>query len=323
MRHPGPRAFLDRAESWLLRCEAENNLVLGVAGSLARAEAVSSRGPVPPSSLAKPISASSPGPVPPGEPGSASAPSEPGSASSSCFLTIERGNDIVGCAFRTPPYKVALTSIPLDAIPLLARSIADTYETIPAVLGPSVVACAFGEAWSDIKGVRAVPGARQRIHVLERVTAPSRQTPGTMRLARRADLPLVARWIESFVRETGLREAGDPRAQADRLTGGDRGNPLLALWEDRTPVSMAGFPARTRHGVRIGYVYTPDRHRRRGYATALVTQVSRHVLESGFSHCVLYTDLANPTANRIYRRIGYRPVQDVIDIEFTVPDKRS
>ncbi len=308
MRHPGPRAFLDRAEPWLLRREAENNLVLGVAGSLTRAAAVSSRGPLPPSSrdLVSP-----------------SAPGEPGSASSPCFVTIERGSDIVGCAFRTPPYKVALTRIPLDAISLMARSIADTYETIPAVLGPTAVARAFGEAWSDIKGVRAVPGARQRIHVLEHVAAPSRPTPGTMRLARRADLRLVTRWIGSFVRETGLREAGDPQTQADRLTGGDRGNPLLALWEDRTPVSMAGFPARTRHGVRIGYVYTPERHRRRGYATALVTQVSRHVLELGFSHCVLYTDLANPTANRIYRRIGYRPVQDVMDIEFGAPVTRS
>ena len=94
------------------------------------------------------------------------------------------------------------------------------------------------------------------------------------------------------------------------------GDPLLALWVDGAPVSMAGFPARTRHGVRIGYVYTPPRHRRSGYATALVSQVSRQVLESGFRHCVLYTDLANRTSNSIYRRIGYRPVQDVMDVVF-------
>lgn len=299
MRHATSRAFLDRAEPWLLLREAENNLVLGVAGSLARAAASSSLGPPP------------------------SAPGEPDSASSPYFATIERSHAIVGCAFRTPPYKVALTRMPLPAVPLLARSIADAYETIPAVLGPGAVARAFGEAWSDIKGVRAALGARQRIHALKRVAAPPRLAPGNMRLAGRADLPLVARWLGSFVRETGLREAGDPRAQADRLTGGGRGKPLLALWEDRTPVSMVGFPARTRHGVRIGYVYTPEQHRRRGYATALVAHVSRHVLELGFSHCVLYTDLANPAANRIYRRVGYRPVQDVVDIKFGAPGETA
>ena len=79
---------------------------------------------------------------------------------------------------------------------------------------------------------------------------------------------------------------------------------------------MAAFSARTRNTVRVGYVYTPAEHRRRGYASALVARVSRHILDSGFRQCVLYTDLANPTSNRIYRAIGYRPIQDVMDVNF-------
>ena len=213
---------------------------------------------------------------------------------------------------RTPPYKVALTDMPLDMVPLLARDLADVYEVIPAVLGPVGVVRAFGEVWSALRGVRATPGTRQRIHILERVVTHSRMPPGTMRLADRDDIPLVTRWLA----KSGLGAPEDLDALARRVTGSVGGNRLLALWVDGTPVSMAGFPARTRHGVRISYVYTPEEHRRRGYATALVAQVSSHVLELGFSHCVLYTDLANPISNRIYRRVGYRPVQDVMDIEF-------
>lgn len=275
MRHAGPRAFLDHAEPWLLRREAENNLPLGVAAS--------------------PVAAS---------------------ASPLYFATIERANDMVGCAFRTPPWKLGLTRMPLEAVPLLARDVAEVYGELPAVLGPDAVARAFGDAWSQLKGVRATPGARQRIHILERVQAPSPMAPGKMRRAGPADIPLVARWLKAFMQETGLGDPGDPLERARRLCGGEGGDRLLALWMDGEPVSLAGFPARTRHGVRIGYVYTPEEHRCRGYATALVAELSQQALDLGFSHCVLYTDLANPTSNRIYHSVGYRPLQDVMDVEF-------
>ncbi len=294
VRHSGPRAFLDRAEPWLLRREAENNLALGVAASLvgARPAAVSPR--------------AAPASVPPAA----------SSASPLYFATIERGGDIVGCAFRTPPWKLGVTRMPLGAVPQLARSVAEVYDELPAVLGPDSVARAFGEAWGGLRGVAVTPGARQRIHVLERVVPPARMAPGEMRRAEPADIPLVARWLVSFVRESGLGAVGDPMKRARRLCGVEGGNRLLALWVDGEPVSMAGFPAHTRHGVRIGYVYTPGERRRRGYATALVAGLSSHALDLGFSHCVLYTDLANPTSNRIYRSVGYRPLQDVMDVEF-------
>ena len=76
------------------------------------------------------------------------------------------------------------------------------------------------------------------------------------------------------------------------------------------PVSMASYGGRTPTGIRIGLVYTPPRHRRRGYATSLVAEQSRWLLEQGYRSCFLYTDLSNPTSNAIYERIGYRRVAD-------------
>jgi hypothetical protein len=35
------------------------------------------------------------------------------------------------------------------------------------------------------------------------------------------------------------------------------------------------------------------------------------MLDSGRSFCSLFTDLSNPTSNRIYQNIGYNPVCDV------------
>ena len=273
LRHPDPRSFLDRADPWLLLREAEHNLVLGLADSLSE--------------------------------------STSGYGSPLYFATVERGGGVVGCAFRTPPYKLGLTRMPLEAAPLLARDLAEVYETLPAVLGPGDEARAVADSWAGMKGVRAVPGMRQRIHRLDRVRFPSPVAPGDMRLASGADIPLLVPWLESFLRATGLRKA-DPEAAVRRLV--DDG--LMAVWVHGHPVSMAAFHARTRNAVRIGYVYTPVEHRRKGYASALVAHLSSHILDSGFRHCVLYTDLANPTSNRIYRAVGYRPVQDVMDVNF-------
>jgi hypothetical protein len=39
-------------------------------------------------------------------------------------------------------------------------------------------------------------------------------------------------------------------------------------------------------------------------------------LDRGKRFCFLYTDLANPTSNAIYMRLGYRPVCDSREIAF-------
>ena len=39
--------------------------------------------------------------------------------------------------------------------------------------------------------------------------------------------------------------------------------------------------------------------------------MTRMLLEGGRRFCFLFTDLANPTSNSIYQRIGYRPITDI------------
>ncbi len=91
----------------------------------------------------------------------------------------------------------------------------------------------------------------------------------------------------------------------------------MYLWENRDRVvSMAGASGETPNGIRIGPVYTPPELRGRGYASALTAAVSQHQLDSGRRFCFLFTDLANPTSNKIYRAIGYEPVTDVDQYAF-------
>lgn len=68
--------------------------------------------------------------------------------------------------------------------------------------------------------------------------------------------------------------------------------------------------------VRIGPVFTPPELRGRGYAGVAVAELSRRLLHAGNRACMLYTDLANPTSNSVYQRIGYRPVLDAQQLDF-------
>jgi len=69
-------------------------------------------------------------------------------------------------------------------------------------------------------------------------------------------------------------------------------------------------------GICISGVYTPPQFRRRGYARALVSEVSKEMLIRGYALTNLFTDLSNPTSNKIYQEIGYYPVCDYHQYEF-------
>ena len=48
-----------------------------------------------------------------------------------------------------------------------------------------------------------------------------------------------------------------------------------------------------------------------------VAALTRKLLDEGRRFCFLYTDLANPTSNKIYYALGYRPVCENLRIDFT------
>lgn len=238
----------------------------------------------------------------------ADAPAVEGDDDAPLFGTVEDGGDVVGCFMRTPPHKLVLTRMPTAGVGPVVEMVASRWASIPAVLGPAEVARAAGEAWVARRGGWARPGMRQRIHRLDAVRAPGGVT-GRMRAAREEDLPLVAIWDAAFATDAGHQFHASAAVREAWVRDG-----RLVLWEDGEPVAMAVASGETRRGMRVGYVYTPPARRRRGYASALVARLSQQLLDEGFSFCVLYTDLANPTSNAIYARIGYRLVCDVEDV---------
>jgi predicted GNAT family acetyltransferase len=77
---------------------------------------------------------------------------------------------------------------------------------------------------------------------------------------------------------------------------------------------MVGAVRDTPNTTGIAAVYTPPPFRGSGYASSAVATLSQRLLDSGRRSCFLYSDLANATSTELYRRIGYEPIADVVDI---------
>ena len=223
------------------------------------------------------------------------------------------GGELVGAALRTLPYTLVLAR-PRDPGALQARAEAID-EELPGVVGATPEAEQFAEAWSARTGVRPETVFEQGIYALTQVI-PVRPAAGAMRTAGAADRPLVVDWWQAFAVEA-LGEAQEPERVArgvdSRLAGGRGG---IALWEDGAPVSLGGWGSPTPNGIRVGPVYTPPELRGRGYASALVAALSAQLLAEGHRFCFLYTDMANPTSNRIYREVGYELVCGSAEVAF-------
>ena len=154
------------------------------------------------------------------------------------------------------------------------------------------------------------------MHSLTAVVDPPRPGPGALVVATKADRDLALRWWDEFVVESDVIDAGPESRVATVDFRIDQGHLFLWVNDDRA-VSMVSANPAVAGVVRIGPVYTPPAARRRGYAGAAVAAVSRHALEAGAHTCLLYTDLANPTSNKIYAEVGYRRIAEWEERVFT------
>ncbi len=210
----------------------------------------------------------------------------------------EGDGDVTGAAIWQAPHP-ALVCVATDA------ALAD----LGALWSPTSVA---GETAVAVQAAILLAAGRPvRLLRAERAFALNRLQVGTAqgkaRVAGSADLPRVTDWFSAFLHEAGLPCPDDLQRDVD---GRLRRHGVL-LWEvDGAPVSLAGHQPLAFGAIRVGPVFTPVEHRGRGYGGAVTAAVTQHALDLGAHEVVLFTDLANATANRLYPRLGYVPVRD-------------
>ena len=232
------------------------------------------------------------------------------------MATLHDGDALIGVAFRTPPWPLIVSGLPTDP------GLLDTFLTrwleldpeLPGANGPRENAEALAVAWTRLTGGTVSEVMALRLFRLGTLNPP--MTAGVGRQADEYNLDLLIKWWEAFALEAmgHVRSSGEGPAAVRRMFEmGDS----ITIWEDHNkPVAMAFASAPIGGMSRVGPVYTPPEHRAHGYGSAVTAAVSDHALKAGARDVILFTDLANPTSNSIYQKIGYRPVYDSTEIEF-------
>ncbi len=201
----------------------------------------------------------------------------------------------------------------------LARALHERGEEVRAVNGALPTTQVVAEETARLTGGRAEVEERMRLHLLGDLVAPPR-VPGRLRLAVPDDVDLALEWFGAFESDAA-EQAGrtaphgplEPQDEPMMLARIDQGR--LWFWEDTDghPVHLTGANLPVFGVARVGPVYTPKEQRGRGYASAAVAQVSQ-VLRDQSAQVCLFTDQANPTSNKIYEALGYRPVVDMANL---------
>jgi len=238
------------------------------------------------------------------------------------LVVTDDAGTVVGAGMRTAtfsPYPPYLLPMPDEAAVVVARALHERGEEVRAINGalPAVQICA--EELVRLAGGRVEVGQHTRLHELRHLVQPP-AVPGELRLAAEDDVPMATAWFEAFMsdadeqagraRGTSAHEAPDPSEILRRIRS--RG---LWFWVDESgePVHLTGTTPPAFGVARIGPVYTPPSQRGRGWASNAVAEVSR-LLELDGARVCLFTDQANPTSNRIYAALGYRPIVDMANL---------
>ena len=277
LRSSSVAGFMDLAGEFLAAREAEHNLIFGICSNIEAEPTMFGEGPP-------------------------------------YLATVLHGDRVVGAALRTPPWRLVLSV--MDHPGAAHRLVDDLAgQPLPGCVGPAMAAEHFAEGWTRVTGTPSRLNTHERAFQLRRVIAP-RKASGAMVRSDPSHRALLAHWAKAF-HEEALDGGPDQDWDliAERWIKGIGRTAWLWVDEGRV-VSLTGVGGLTPHGIRVGPVYTPPEERGQGYASNLVAQVSQGQLDAGRQFVFLFTDLANPTANKIYQDIGYEPVIDFSEWDF-------
>ncbi|MCJ1909484.1 GNAT family N-acetyltransferase [Planococcus ruber] len=230
------------------------------------------------------------------------------------LATAEENGKVAAVCLMTPPHPLQL--IVLDEVPgiekWIARHLLNLEVEVGAVIGDQAVAWNFADAWTEKKGGAARVFMDQGLYRTDSVNPGLSRSPGAWRVANREDAPRLERWYLLFEEETGIGVSS--AVEAGRKIASFIGGKEIYVWEvDGEMVSCMKKSRPSKKGITVSFVFTPKEHRRKGYARTLVAEVTEELLNE-YDFAMLYTDLKNPTSNKIYQEIGYEQIANPVHL---------
>jgi predicted GNAT family acetyltransferase len=196
-------------------------------------------------------------------------------------------NEISLIGLMTPPKNLLLyehKNLNISVMELFVNNLYSQYKSIPGITGELTLAKSFLEAYSKISACNYKISMNLRIYKLTKVSEYNKPD-GIFRCAEKKDIEMITNFINEF--SVSINEPVNIEYTKEMAEKGIA-NKEIFIWENKNIVSMAKKHRPTKHGMAVSYVYTPIEYRCKGYATALVAELSKNILDSGKLFCTLY-----------------------------------
>ncbi|MDE7552341.1 GNAT family N-acetyltransferase [Bacillus cereus] len=229
------------------------------------------------------------------------------------FMGIaKQGEEITVVFLQTEDKKqiiVANAEISGVAIKMLAKELTKIYPDIPGLIGNKKVVQKLAEEIALLENKKKNVVMEQGVYELKEVKKKSSEDV-FFREVSSNELTLIEEWIYQFCKDVNLPTTKEEAKQtAHALLTNHR---LFGLEVDGKLVSVAAKTRPTKNNITVNFVYTPTEARKKGYASNCVAALSQRMLDEGYKTTTLYTDLANPTSNKIYQEIGYEQIAESV-----------
>lgn len=228
------------------------------------------------------------------------------------FMGVAKQGEEIAVVFLQTVEKqmiVATSEISGEDIVELAKLLTEVYPDIPGLIGNKKIVQKLAEEIAVLENRKTTVVMEQGVYTLQQVKKKWNEE-GVFRGINGNDLPLIEKWIYQFCEDVKLPATKEEAKQtAHTLITNNR---LFGLEVDGKLVSVAAKTRPTTHNITVNFVYTPKEARKKGYASNCVAALSQRMLDEGYKTTTLYTDLANPTSNKIYQEIGYEQIMESV-----------
>jgi predicted GNAT family acetyltransferase len=262
--------FLLKCEVILLENETQNNLILGLADSLAKRKR---------------------------------------QGNGELFFSIEDGGEIIAAALRTDVEKpISVSEVSNQAIDTFINYLLEKNIDLGGVVGEIKTSTYFAKEYTQTFKKPLKLFMHQGVYQLDELKVPPLMG-NLLRVATEDDLSLVESFVHDFIKScfpNDIKALDNVKTMSKRHI--DHQALFLLEGSDGQLVSMACNNRETRNSGCISLVFTPDNQRGKGYGSLITALSSQRVLANGKKFCNLFTDLSNPTSNHIYQQIGYNKI---------------
>lgn len=232
------------------------------------------------------------------------------------LATAEIEGEIVGACLMTPPH--ALQLVIFRHVPEIEKEIAEHLKNlgieISGVVGEQEASRLFAAAWTEETEEQVKVLMDQGLYRIDAVNKGLKKSEGAWRIASKKDTELLEEWYRLFEIDTGIGRS--TQTQAAHRIAEFLERKEIYVWEvDGVVVSCMKKARPSKNGITVSFVFTPRHCRGKGYARTLVAEVTDELLLE-FDFVMLYTDLSNATANKIYSEIGYVQIANPVHLVF-------